>query len=192
MPLIMFITSFLFYLIFLIVVNHMTMFNSFAVIFHSLACPKIYFSISLVCSMSFLCDYLIDSVNINFFPNLSVHLLRKIINNENDNTLMNKYNENRKMYSNIFHTNKIQNQSLSKLSFMSGEYSIKDIELNGDNIILKKARSSQFRIDTGNLNEIVYRDELTKMHSFTRFNLIKNNINTFDNQKGSLFRPNDK
>ena len=192
MPLIMFITSFAFYIIFLIIVNHMTMFNSFAVIFHSLACPKIYFSISLVCSMSFLCDYLIDSININFFPNLSVHLLRKIINKENDNIFMNKYNENRKMYSNIFHTNQIQNQSLSKLSFISGEYSYKDIEFNGENIILKKARSSQFRIDNGNLNEIVYRDELSKMHSFTRFNLIKNNIITFDNQKGSLFKPNDK
>ena len=58
-------SSFMLYIIFLIMVQYMIMFNSCASIFHILTCPKFYIS-----SMSFLTDYMIESIIMYFCSSL--------------------------------------------------------------------------------------------------------------------------
>ena len=148
-PLIMIVTSFIFYFIFIVIVNFMTMFNSFAVVFHSLQCPKIYFSITLVTSISFLIDYMISSLELNYTSQLSVHLLRKIMNKENDPLFLEQFIDNRNKYSNIFHLTNLQNKSISKISIFSSNNNDNIIEINNtvENTLMKRSKSSQVRLE---------------------------------------------
>ena len=164
-PLIMLISSFILYFIFLVCVNYMTMFNSCAVIFHSLACPKIYFSIFLVSTMSFLTDYMIESISMNFKPNLSTHLYRKIMNKNDDatSTYMEQFMENRKKCSSIFQINNLQNKAISKISFFSSNKSDKYLEIDntGDNSIIKKNKITHnplYDKDNNTNHKIIFND----------------------------------
>ena len=168
-PLIMMITSFIFYFIFLVIVNYLTMFNSCAVVFHSLSCPKIYFSIFLVSSMSFLTDYMIESIKMNFNNSLSTHLLRKILNKNYDSSFMDNLIENRNQSSGIFQFNKNKNKTLSKLSIFSSNISDNYIEIDNtfENTIMKKSKTSKINIEKRlTSNSIIYG---------------KNNNNSFSN-----------
>ena len=168
-PLIMMMTSFIFYFIFLVIVNYLTMFNSCAVVFHSLSCPKIYFSIFLVSSMSFLTDYMIESIKMNFNNSLSTHLLRKILNKNYDSSFMDNLIENRNQSSGIFQFNKNKNKTLSKLSIFSSNISDNYIEIDNtfENTIMKKSKTSKINIEKRlTSNSIIYG---------------KNNNNSFSN-----------
>ncbi len=127
----------------------MTMFNSFAVVFPSLQCPKIYFSITLVTSISFLIDYMISSLELNYTSQLSVHLLRKIMNKENDPLFLEQFIDNRNKYSNIFHLTNLQNKSISRISIFSSNNNDNLIEINNtiENTLMKRAKSSQIRLE---------------------------------------------
>ena len=148
-PLVMIVTSFIFYFIFIVIVNYMTFFNSFAVVFHSLQCLKIYFSISLVTCISFLIDYLISSIELNYSSKLSVHLLRKIMNKVNNVLFLEQFIENRNKYSNIFHLTNLQNKSISRISIFSSNNNDNLIEINNtiENTLMKRAKSSQIRLE---------------------------------------------
>ena len=179
-PLIMILSSFILYFIFLVFVNYMTMFNSCAVIFHSLSCPKIYLSIFLVSTMSFLTDYFIESVNMNFKPNLSTHLLRKIMNKDDDSTYMEQFLENRKKCSSIFQINNLQNKAISKISFFSSNKSDKHLEIDntGDNSIIKKNKNTSYLNDKehNKKNRVIFheRNSLNDKSQYHLFNSMEN------------------
>ena len=70
------ITSFLLYIIFIIIVQYITMFNSCASIFHSLRTVNFYLCVFLVCSMSFLSDYMRESINLRQMARHTMLLLQ--------------------------------------------------------------------------------------------------------------------
>ncbi len=90
-PLIMGISSFMLYILFLIMVQYMTMFNSCDTIFDTLTCHKFYISSFLVDSINFLNDYMIESIYMNFGSTLSTNLLRTILNVNSRNDLLNEF-----------------------------------------------------------------------------------------------------
>jgi hypothetical protein len=90
-PLIMGISSFMLYILFLIMVQYMTMFNSCDTIFDTLTCHKFYISSFLVDSINFLNDYKIESIYMNFGSTLSTNLLRTILNVNSRNDLLNEF-----------------------------------------------------------------------------------------------------
>ena len=174
-PLIMLVSSFILYFLFLVIVNYMTMFNSCAVIFHSLGCPKIYFSIFLVSTMSFLTDYMIQSISINFQHNLSTHLLRKIMN-KNDDTAsiyMEQFIENRKKCSSILQMNNLQNKAISKITFFSSNKSDKYLEIDntGDNSIINKNKITHNILKENNINHKINFNERNSLNDKSQGNL---------------------
>ena len=164
-PLIMIVTSFLFYFIFIVIVNYMTMFNLFAVVFHSMKCPKIYFSITLVTSISFLIDYMISSLQLNYSSQLSILLLRKIMNKENNTLFLEQFIDNRNKYSNVFHLSNVQNKSISKISFFSSNQSDNLIEIDNivENTLMKKAKSSQIKMQFSKEKNSDFENRLTNV-----------------------------
>ena len=64
------------------------MFNSCASIFHSLRTVKFYLCVFLVCSMSFLSDYMRESININFGGKISTNLLKYILDVDSQDNFM--------------------------------------------------------------------------------------------------------
>ncbi len=90
-PLIMGISSFMLYILFLIMVQYMTMFNSCDTIFDTLTCHKFYISSFLVDSINFLNDYMIESIYMNFGSTLSTNLLRTILKVNSRNDLLNEF-----------------------------------------------------------------------------------------------------
>ena len=73
-------SSFILYIIFLIVVHFMSLFNSFASIYNSVNSPILWLNLILVSGACFLFDYTIKSINFLFRPNYANEL--QIIYNE--------------------------------------------------------------------------------------------------------------
>ena len=189
-PLIMGTSSFLLYIIFIIIVQYLTMFNSCASIFNSLSIPKFYIGTFLVSSMNFLCDYLIESIKMNFSNKISTNLLRTILKVDKDNDIMQSFVQTRKKYSETFQINNLQNKVLSKLSVFSESKSDNYMEFdNSSDDTLKKAKSSEFRLnyskdkihDFKNISETMFEPK----------NKIENSI-LDDVKKDNLYNPNEK
>ena len=190
-PLIMGTSSFLLYIIFIIIVQYLTMFNSCASIFHSLSVPKFYIGTFLVTSMNFLCDYLIESIKLNFSNKISTNLLITILKVDyNENDMMQSFVQTRKKYSETFQINTIQKKSLSKLSVFSGSISDNYMEFdNSSEDTLKKAKSSEYRLN--------YSKET--IHNFKNFSetMLEGKAKTDnsiidDTKKDDLYNPNEK
>ena len=115
--------------------------------------------------MSFLTDYMIESISMNFKPNLSTHLYRKIMNKNDDatSTYMEQFMENRKKCSSIFQINNLQNKAISKISFFSSNKSDKYLEIDntGDNSIIKKNKITHnplYDKDNNTNHKIIFND----------------------------------
>ena len=67
-------TTFILYIIFLIVVHFMDMFNSYASIYNSVNSPILWLNLILVAGVCFLFDYAMKSINYIFQPNLAREL----------------------------------------------------------------------------------------------------------------------
>ena len=190
-PLIMGTSSFLLYIIFIIIVQYLTMFNSCASIFHSLRVPKFYIGTFLVTSMNFLCDYLIESIKLNFSNKISTNLLITILKVDyNENDMMQSFVQTRKKYSETFQINNIQKKSLSKLSVFSGSKSDNYMEFdNSSEDTLKKAKSSEYRLNYS-------KEKINNIKNFSETMLEgkakTDNSIVDDTKKDDLYNPNEK
>ena len=190
-PLIMGTSSFLLYIIFIIIVQYLTMFNSCASIFHSLSVPKFYIGTFLVTSMNFLCDYLIESIKLNFSNKISTNLLITILKVDyNENDMMQSFVQTRKKYSETFQINNIQKKSLSKLSVFSGSKSDNYMEFdNSSEDTLKKAKSSEYRLNYS-------KEKINNIKNFSETMLEgkakTDNSIIDDTKKDDLYNPNEK
>ena len=195
-PLIMGISSFMLYIIFLIMVQYMTMFNSCATIFDTLTCPKFYISSFLVSSMSFLTDYMIQSIYMNFGSSLSTNLLRTILNVNSRNDLLDEFVQTRKKFSDLFQINHLKKKSINRISFLNNNKNDKNdqfIDFNNTNDdTFKKSKSSQLRL---NLNHS--KDKIVEKNASETV-LVENSKNRLENyiieedKKDNLFKPNEK
>ena len=119
-PLIMLTSTFLLFSIFLIIVQYCTLFNSYAVVFHTLSSSQFYFSTFLCSSMSFLADYMIESVSLNFSPGISSNLQRNNFGKKDTLSGMSSLVDKRNMISKIFQiSSNLENKAISKLSDVS-------------------------------------------------------------------------
>ena len=188
-PLIMGTSSFLLYIIFIIIVQYLTMFNSCASIFNSLSVAKFYIGTFLVTSINFLCDYLIESIKMNFSNQISTNLLKTILKVNKENDIMKSFVQTRKKYSETFQINNLQNKVLSRLSVFSGSQSDNYMEFdNSSEDTLKKAKSSEFRLN--------YSKDKHDFKNFseTMFEGKGKNDNSIidDTKKDNLYNPNEK
>ena len=119
-PLIMITSSFLLYIIFLIAVQYMSLFNSWGVVFPTLTTTQFYFAGFLVSSISFLSDYMIESISLNFGKDISSNLQKNNYGIDNSTSCMGTLIDKRNMASKIFQLNtNMENKALSKLSDFS-------------------------------------------------------------------------
>ena len=116
-PLIMITSSFLLYFIFLIAVQYISIFNSWAVILPSITTAQFYFAGFLVVSISFLSDYMIESISLNFGKDISSNLKRNNYGIDGSLSNMESLVDKRNMASKIFQPNpNLGNKVLSKIS----------------------------------------------------------------------------
>ena len=182
-PLIMGTSSFMLYIIFLIMVQYMTMFNSCASIFHTLACPKFYISSFLVSSMSFLTDYMIESIVMNFGRSLSTNLLRTILNVNSRNDYLDEFVQTRKKFSQLFQINHLKKKAINRLSLFN------DYNTNDDTF--KKSKSSQIKLNLNKEKIIEKNISETVLIENSKINrLVHYYIE--EEKKDNLFKPNEK
>ena len=192
-PLIMGITSFLLYIIFLVLVEHLTMFNSCATIFQTLSCLKFYVSCFLVSSMIVLGDYMVNSVDINFSLSLSSNLIRTIIDKNCDiNDLLDEFVIARQKCSDIFQINHLQKKAFSKVSLFSSKINNYNEYIDFDNShenAIKKSKSSQMKKKKNSNNMEINKNFETVLEPKKKSNA-ENSINE-EFKKDNLFVPNE-
>ena len=193
-PLIMGTSSFLLYIIFIIFVEYMTLFNSCGVIFHTLSTPQFYLAGFLVSSMSFLADYFIESIYINFGKSISHNLQRNKYGVNDSCSGMGSLVDKRDMVSKIFQmSSNLGNKAISKLSDFSLSKTDGYIDDNKkQNSIMPRTRS----LNNKNRNENNYFNEKynkNKRYSEINFsNKLKENNFLIDDRKNYMYQPNQK
>ena len=189
------ITSFLLYIIFIIIVQYITMFNSCASIFHSLRTVKFYLCVFLVCSMSFLSDYMRESININFGGKISTNLLKYILDVDSQDNFMEGFVRTRKKYSETLQINYLQKKAMSKLSVFSNNSknskneNILDLD-NSNDETFKKAKSSELKF---NYSKEKMNDHKNFYETMFEGKFKSNESSVLeDEKKGVFFKPNEK
>ena len=178
-PLIMFTSTFLLYIIFLIIVQYVSYFNSYAVIFHTLSSSQFYFSTLLVCCMSFLADYLIESVTLNFGTGISHNLQRNYFGKKDTLNGMNSLVDKRNMFSKIFQINSnLENRAISKLSEFSMSKTDNYIEESKNHSLIIERTKSVVNINT---EKIYYNKRYSEAIGF--YNKFKEDNFNFDDKK---------
>jgi hypothetical protein len=189
------ITSFLLYIIFIIIVQYITMFNSCASIFHSLRTIKFYLCVFLVCSMSFLSDYMRESININFSNKISTNLLKYILDVDSQDNFMEGFVRTRKKYSETLQINYLQKKAMSKLSVFSNNSKISKNENildldNSNDETFKKAKSSELKFNCPkekmNDHKNFYETMFEGKYQINESSVLE------DEKKGIFFKPNEK
>jgi magnesium-transporting ATPase (P-type) len=189
------ITSFLLYIIFIIIVQYITMFNSCASIFHSLRTVNFYLCVFLVCSMSFLSDYMRESININFSNKISTNLLKYILDVDSQDNFMEGFVRTRKKYSETLQINYLQKKAMSKLSVFSNNSKISKNENildldNSNDETFKKAKSSELKFNCPkekmNDHKNFYETMFEGKYQINESSVLE------DEKKGIFFKPNEK
>ena len=193
-PLIMGTSSFLLYIIFIIIVEYMTLFNSCGVIFHTLTTSQFYLAGFLVSSISFLADYLIQSIHLNFGKRISENLQRNKYGVNDSCSDMNSLVDKRDMVSKIFQmSSNLGNKVISRLSDFSLSKTDGYIDdYKKQNSIIPRTRS----LGNKNRNENNYFNEKyskNKRHSEITFsNKFKDNNFLIDDKKNFMYKVNQK
>ena len=151
-PLIMFTSTFLLYIIFLMIVQYVTFFNSYGVIFNTLSSSQFYFSTFLFTSMSFLADYMIESISFNFGSGISCSLQRNNFGKKDALSDMSTLVKKRNMFSKIFQINSnLENKAISKLSDLSMSKTDNYIEDNRNQSPIIERTKSVVNVNTAKI-----------------------------------------
>ena len=193
-PLIMGVSSFMLYCIFLVFVEYMTLFNSCGAIFHTLSTSQFYFAGFLVSSMSFLADYMIESISFNFNNSISCNLQKNNFGNFESSSIMGSMIEKRDMISKIFQINSnLENKAISKLSDFSLSKTDGNIEdkIKTNSII---GRNKSMKNNNNNNNNFSFDEEKHKNKRLSEAldynNKFKEDI--FEDKTSNMYLPNSK
>ena len=191
-PLIMFTSTFLLYIIFLMIVQYVTFFNSYGVIFNTLSSSQFYFSTFLFTSMSFLADYMIESIALNFGSGISCSLQRNNFGKKDALSDMSTLVKKRNMFSKIFQINSnLENKAISKLSDLSMSKTDNYIEDNRNQSPIIERTKSVVNVNTAKIyNNKRYSEAIGFYNKFKEDNFIvedkKNKPNSILNKKRNL------